>query len=70
MTRAASATARETTVPIQIADRAPATWASQPTSGAPIGFVPMNTRKDSAMTRPRYAGSVPSWSRGFAAWAR
>jgi len=61
---------REITVPIQIAARAPATWASQPTSGALIGLVPMNTRKYSAMTRPRYAASVPSWTRWLAACAR
>jgi len=57
-------------MPIQIAARAPATWASQPTSGAPIVLVPMNTRKYNAMTRPRYAASVPSWTRWLAAWAR
>ena len=42
--------------------RAPATLATQPTSGAPMGVPPMKIAMYRAITRPRITGSVVVWT--------
>ena len=51
-----AAAASAAIAPSAIPARGPATSASQPTSGAPIGVEPRKTTEYSAITRPRMAG--------------
>jgi len=60
--RAASAAIPAAAAPASRPLRGPATSASQPTAGAPIGVEPRKTTEYSAITRPRIAGSTASWS--------
>src|SRR3954464_4839201 len=56
---AATTAAAADAIPPTINDqRGPATCATQPTSGAPIGVPPMNTIKYNAITRPRITGET------------
>ena len=66
----AAAISMEPMPPIHRLDRAPATPANQPISGAKIGVEPWKISTYSAITRPRYASLTPSWTRWLAACAR
>ena len=45
-----------------MATRGPATSATHPTIGPPIGVLPRNTIDWMASTRPRYSGAASTWT--------
>ena len=47
--------------PMTRAQRGPATWPAQPTTGPPIGVEPSLASAHSAITRPRISGRAASW---------
>ena len=59
----ASAAVRPAAAPTPSDHRGPATSATQPTTGAPIGVPPSATASRKAITLPRIAGSVESCMR-------
>jgi hypothetical protein len=62
--RAGSARMPQTRVgrpPMTRAQRGPATWPTQPTTGPPTGVEPSQASAHSAITRPRISGRAASW---------